>query len=280
MYQKGFLPIWLFSVIVVAVVAGGSLLLSQKRKTAQQTPPQESAEVFVSLSPTPIAQGEMDTTVPQPCPLGMPTCNPLPDGCRYDKKELCSCGNVVCVPSASPSASVAHTSSVKPLPTPSSKPINSPQISLQPTVSPTPTPVLSPMPAPTPSPSPSSTSSPQASPEPSATPTPSPSPSQEPLATPVATAEVLFTKDYHVFSPNDLTILVGAAVTFKNNSTTQNVWVASNPHPAHTDLSGFDSGFIAPGASYTVTFTAVGNWGYHNHLIPGIGGTVHVVSQF
>jgi plastocyanin len=63
----------------------------------------------------------------------------------------------------------------------------------------------------------------------------------------------------------------GAPVTF----TGSNLWVASDPHPIHSDLSGFD----AKGAkeSYTYTFDTPGEWGFHNHLRASDTGTIIVV---
>jgi plastocyanin len=78
------------------------------------------------------------------------------------------------------------------------------------------------------------------------------------------------------FSPKSITVKVGTTVTWINNDTDP-LWVASNPHPIHTDLSGFDAlkGY-APGTSYTYTFTKVGKWGYHNHMSPSNTGEVIV----
>jgi len=78
------------------------------------------------------------------------------------------------------------------------------------------------------------------------------------------------------FEPTTAFVKIGTAVTFKNNSD-QPHWVASDPHPTHTDLPGFDAkGNIAPGASYTYTFEKVGRWLYHDHLNPAFGGAVDV----
>lgn len=91
---------------------------------------------------------------------------------------------------------------------------------------------------------------------------------------------MLYKKYDHVFSPKDITVLVGTAVTFRNDSLIQNIQVASDPHPAHTDHPEFDSGFLAPGESYTFVFWNVGEYAYHNHLLPGVGGAIHVRTQF
>lgn len=78
------------------------------------------------------------------------------------------------------------------------------------------------------------------------------------------------------FNPKVIIIKAGQSVTFENISDLI-MWVASNPHPAHTDLSGFDERSPVPnGGKYTYTFTTVGTWGYHNHTNPSHGGKVVV----
>lgn len=78
------------------------------------------------------------------------------------------------------------------------------------------------------------------------------------------------------FSPSIVRIKKGDKVTFINRSSTQ-MWVASDPHPLHTGLSGFDAGKgIAKNESYSFTFMRTGNFGYHNHLSPSHSGTVVV----
>lgn len=78
------------------------------------------------------------------------------------------------------------------------------------------------------------------------------------------------------FSPASITVPKGATVMFNNNSSNP-FWVASNPHPTHTDYPEFDAKKdISVGSSYDFTFTKTGTWGYHNHLNPSEGGTVIV----
>lgn len=80
------------------------------------------------------------------------------------------------------------------------------------------------------------------------------------------------------FSPADITVKSGTVVTFKNLDTAPH-WPASNPHPTHTDLPGFDAlKALANGESYSFTFTQVGKWGFHDHLNPATNhGSVTVV---
>lgn len=78
------------------------------------------------------------------------------------------------------------------------------------------------------------------------------------------------------FDPSTTTINVGDTVTFINN-TSSNMWVASNPHPQHTDLSEFDAGKgYAPSTSYSYTFAKTGTFTYHDHQHPSMRGTVVV----
>lgn len=80
------------------------------------------------------------------------------------------------------------------------------------------------------------------------------------------------------FAPSPLTIKVGTTVTFVNESA-GDMWVASDPHPTHTLLAGFDELASAPkGGSYEYTFTKVGTWTYHNHRHPSTKGQI-VVTQ-
>lgn len=78
------------------------------------------------------------------------------------------------------------------------------------------------------------------------------------------------------FVPDTITVKPGTTVSFINKDTDP-MWVASDPHPIHTDLPGFDAKRKIPtGDSYSYTFTKVGRWGYHNHLNPSNRGTVIV----
>lgn len=78
------------------------------------------------------------------------------------------------------------------------------------------------------------------------------------------------------FEPSVLTVKVGATVTWKNMSASP-LWVASNPHPVHTDLPGLDAKTdIRTGETWSFTFDKAGTWGYHNHLQPFTTGSVIV----
>ncbi|HLC94471.1 MAG TPA: hypothetical protein VJH96_02800 [Patescibacteria group bacterium] len=78
------------------------------------------------------------------------------------------------------------------------------------------------------------------------------------------------------FEPKSLTVKVGTPVTFTNMSA-KSMWVASAPHPAHTDLPGFDAlKAMGKGESYTFTFSALGTWKYHDHMSPSDFGSIVV----
>lgn len=70
------------------------------------------------------------------------------------------------------------------------------------------------------------------------------------------------------FQPPTISITAGTRVVFENQSS-EEFWPASNDHPTHQRLSGFDAGkAIAADASYEFQFDKPGDWGYHNHLQP------------
>ena len=78
------------------------------------------------------------------------------------------------------------------------------------------------------------------------------------------------------FSPKSLNVKLGTTITFKNESS-KSMWVASNPHPIHTDYSDFDAkrGY-KKGESYQFTFTEAKEYSYHDHLNSGNEGTIKV----
>ena len=78
------------------------------------------------------------------------------------------------------------------------------------------------------------------------------------------------------FSPSTLTINAGDTVVFTNDTNIQ-MWVASNPHPIHTDLSEFDNRRgVSNGETYKFTFETPGEYFYHNHMNFSDGGTIIV----
>lgn len=67
------------------------------------------------------------------------------------------------------------------------------------------------------------------------------------------------------FLPATVTIGVGGTVTWKNDDLARHQ-PASDPHPAHTGLAGFDAvGGLGQGETYQYTFTRTGTFPYHDH---------------
>lgn len=86
--------------------------------------------------------------------------------------------------------------------------------------------------------------------------------------------EVTITKDG--FVPATLKISKGTTVTWTNKDTVPHL-VASNPHPEHTGLSGFEAETpIEPDNTYSYTFDETGTYTYHDHLSPTSNGTIIV----
>lgn len=106
-------------------------------------------------------------------------------------------------------------------------------------------------------------------------PTPSPSPtSVKPEAIELTSLEIVVS-DTSV-TPKDSKVKKGSVVTFVNKGTKTH-WIASDPHPTHTDYSGFDpQRGIAPGQSWSFTFDKVGLWKFHDHLQPTLRGSIIV----
>lgn len=78
------------------------------------------------------------------------------------------------------------------------------------------------------------------------------------------------------FVPTSLEISRDETVRFINNSNSQ-MWVASDPHPVHNALPGFDENRAAgKGETYEYKFTKTGEWGFHNHVSPTKKGQITV----
>lgn len=81
------------------------------------------------------------------------------------------------------------------------------------------------------------------------------------------------------FRPDRIQIDPGSSVRF-TTTLGKYFWPASNPHPTHEIYSGFDSKQpIAPNNSWTFRFDQVGEWRYHDHLIPGLTGLIVVENK-
>lgn len=78
------------------------------------------------------------------------------------------------------------------------------------------------------------------------------------------------------FTPETVTVPGNSTVTFINNGQAAH-WPASDDHPTHNILSGFDAERgLATGESYSFTFTKTGTWEYHDHLAPRVTGQIVV----
>ena len=68
------------------------------------------------------------------------------------------------------------------------------------------------------------------------------------------------------FFPSLITVKAGTKVSFVNDGQALH-WPASDPHPAHDGLAGFDAGSgVATGESYVFQFDQPGEWSFHDHL--------------
>ncbi len=77
------------------------------------------------------------------------------------------------------------------------------------------------------------------------------------------------------FSPKEVTVVKGSTVNFVNKSQMP-LWVASDPHPEHTDYPEFDvvygrDNYPSMGEDFSFTFDKVGTWKYHSHTASGDG---------
>jgi plastocyanin len=74
-----------------------------------------------------------------------------------------------------------------------------------------------------------------------------------------------------MFTPSQITVAKGGSVTWTNNDSTT--------HTVVDDLSnvgGPASGNIAPGSTYSFTFTKTGSFQYHCSIHPSMRGTIVV----
>ncbi|HCR52116.1 TPA: hypothetical protein DIV48_00525 [Candidatus Kaiserbacteria bacterium] len=112
---------------------------------------------------------------------------------------------------------------------------------------------------------------------------------QTPAATSTVPSGTTILYSAQGFSPKNVTVPVGATVTFINQGDA-GMWVASAPHPTHQGYSGTTRGeHCAAGYSgsapfdqcsasdsFTFTFTKAGTWTYHNHVSAGDTGAIVV----
>lgn len=117
-----------------------------------------------------------------------------------------------------------------------------------------------------------------------ATSTPMPSPEMSPVLSPAITSipDTMASQNPTVemtdtgIVPTTITVKSGTTITFVNKGQ-QPHWPASDPHPIHTDLPGFDAKHaLAPGDIYRFTFVKVGSFGMHDHLHPSFHAQIIV----
>jgi plastocyanin len=72
------------------------------------------------------------------------------------------------------------------------------------------------------------------------------------------------------FQPGSVEVPVGGSVTWTNNG--------SATHTVTSDSGAFDSGQLAPGATFSQTFDTAGTFTYHCSIHPQMTGTVIVTS--
>lgn len=77
------------------------------------------------------------------------------------------------------------------------------------------------------------------------------------------------------FVPQVIKIKKGTTVTWTNKDSAVHK-IASDPHPAHTDLPGLVSQTFGQNQIYSFTFDNTGTFGYHCHLHPYMKGQVVV----
>ncbi len=86
--------------------------------------------------------------------------------------------------------------------------------------------------------------------------------------TPPAPVTAISIKNGH-YRPKNATVKVGTTLTWTNND--------SMPQTVTSDAPGvFDSGTIAPGATWQFTFTKAGEFPYHSTAQQGVYGTITV----
>jgi plastocyanin len=70
------------------------------------------------------------------------------------------------------------------------------------------------------------------------------------------------------FNPNPITVAIGTSVTWTNTD--------AIAHTSTGDAGGWNSGVIAPGATFSVNFPTAGTYTYHCSIHPDMVGTMVV----
>ncbi len=110
----------------------------------------------------------------------------------------------------------------------------------------------------------------------STTPVQTPTPAQVPTTPTSATdgnaptaPEARITIQSFAFTPQSVTVSKGTKVTWSNNDSVAHTVVGDSGTPG-------TSGSIAPGATYSYTFTQAGTFTYHCGIHPSMTGTITV----
>ena len=77
------------------------------------------------------------------------------------------------------------------------------------------------------------------------------------------------------FEPSRLQIPRGTTVVWTNVDRALHQ-IASNPHPAHTDVKGLQSAILNPTQTYEHRFRTAGTFGYHDEQNLTVNGSVDV----
>ena len=108
----------------------------------------------------------------------------------------------------------------------------------------------------------------------SSSPSTSPSPMPSPAPTPggpsssVAIPPGALSLGNRAYAPDELTVAVGTTVTWMNTD--------SIAHTSTSDVTGWNSGTLAPGGQFSFAFQTAGTFPYHCTIHPGMVGTVVV----
>ena len=99
-------------------------------------------------------------------------------------------------------------------------------------------------------------------------PTPAPTPNPDGQATLVSIPVGAENLGNRAFVPDEADIAVGATITWTNNDVVT--------HTSVSDNGVSNSGNVAPGRQFSVTFTTAGTFPYHCTIHPGMVGSVVV----
>ncbi len=94
-----------------------------------------------------------------------------------------------------------------------------------------------------------------------------PAPSTGPAASAAAAGSPVAIKDFS-FQPGSISVAVGSTVTWTNQDTTG--------HTVTADDGSFDSGTLAPGATFSHTFDTAGTFTYHCNIHHSMTATITV----